>query len=215
MTQITKSVFDEIIASVGQPTCEQREIDLPKDMLVRKASSMAKRGYRFSEGSLEALRLYMSGYGLFVYGGVGTGKTMFFRLLRNYEGKGINIFSMHKILGRSEVEIRELMDSMSKDEVLLDDIGAEPTFNNFGVKFDILAYMVERRLESRMRTHFTTNLTKTEIIDRYGDRLIDRITEMCRSVEFGGKSQRSPKVNREVVAAMDRYTLSHPNSEVA
>ena len=199
MTQITKSVFDEIIASVEQPTCEQREIDLPKDMLIKKASSMAKRGYRFNEESLEALRLYMSGYGLFVRGSVGTGKSLFFKLLRNHNGDPVKVFSMHNIRGRTDVEIRELMDHLDRYEVLLDDIGAEPTFSNFGVKSDILVYMVERRMESRMRTHFTTNLTTQEIYDRYGDRLIDRITEMCRSVEFGGESRRSPKANAEAL----------------
>ena len=215
MQTTTKIAFDEILASLEQPTCEQREAEITQEMLVKKASSMAKRGYRFNAESLDALRLYMAGYGLFVYGDVGTGKTMFFRLMRNHEQKSIYIFSMHNILGRTEVEIRELMDSLAGQEVLLDDVGAEPKFNNYGVRFDILAYILERRMESRMRTHLTTNLSKGEIGDRYGKRVIDRIAEMCRSVEFSGKSQRSPKVNREVVAAMDRYMLSHPNSEVA
>ena len=217
MIPITKSIFKEIMSALEQPTCEQREADITQEMLMLKAKKMAERGYRFNESALEALRLYMSGYGLFVLGSVGTGKTMFFKVLRNHKGERIRIFSMHDIFGRNEVEVRELMDNLLDHELLLDDVGAEPQFNNYGVKFDILAYLVERRMESNMRTHFTTNMTREEFLGRYGDRIADRMAEMCRSVEFSGESLRSPKANKEAVAAMERYVAvqSTPVAEVA
>lgn len=202
---ITKSVFEEMLTALSQPTCEERESDITPEMLKAKAANMVRRGYRFNSASLEALRLYMAGYGLFIHGSVGTGKTMFFRSLRTFEGGKITIFSMHNILGRSDSDIREMMDDLVGSEVLLDDIGAEPLFNNFGVKFDMLAYLIERRMESPERTHFTTNLKKGEIKDRYGIRIIDRITEMCKSVEFSGASNRVAKTNPKAVNKMASY----------
>ena len=203
--KITKSAFEGILRSLSQPTCEEREAEIRPEMLKAKAENMVRRGYRFNSASLEALRLYMAGYGLFIHGSVGTGKTMFFRTLRTFDGGEVAVFSMHDILGRTEGDIREMMDELAFREVLLDDIGAEPTFNNYGVKFDILAYIIERRMASEERTHFTTNLKKSEIKDRYGIRIIDRITEMCKSVEFSGASNRAVKANRKAVARTTRF----------
>lgn len=205
MTKITKSAFEGILRSLAQPSCEEREAEIRPEMLKAKAENMVRRGYRFNSASLEALRLYMAGYGLFIHGSVGTGKTMFFRTLRTFDGGEVAVFSMHDILGRSESDIREMMDDLANREVLLDDIGAEPVFNNYGVKFDILAYIIERRMASEERTHFTTNLKKSEIKDRYGIRIIDRITEMCKSVEFSGGSNRAVKANRKVVDRTTRF----------
>ena len=204
-TGFDKSVIDGLLSALARPACEEREPDITPEMLERKARAMARRGYRHTERSLEALRLYLLGYGLFLQGPVGTGKTLFFRLLKGFGGEDIEIFSMHSILGRNESDIRELMDGLAFREIVLDDIGAEPTFNNYGVKFDILDYLIDRRMESAERTHFTTNLSKNEIASRYGGRVIDRLAEMCRSVKFEGRSLRAPKPNRKAFGIMREY----------
>lgn len=204
-TGFDKGVIDGLLSALAQPACDEKELEITPEMLERKARAMARRGYRHTERSLEALRLYLSGYGLFLQGPVGTGKTLFFRLLKDFGGEDIEIFSMHNILGRNESDIREMMDDLAFREIVLDDIGAEPTFNNYGVKFDILAYLIDRRMESAERTHFTTNLAKSEIASRYGGRVIDRLAEMCRSVKFEGRSLRAPKPNRKALGIVREY----------
>ena len=196
---ITKPVFDKILTSLERPAYQEREEELIPAVLHARAVAMVRRGYEMTAPALEALRLYLAGYGLFVYGPVGTGKTFFFRAIRTPWDEMVKVISMHEIIGREDREIRELMEDCQQDEVLLDDIGAEPIFNNYGVKFDILGYLIDRRMQSRMRTHFTTNLSKADILKRYGGRVIDRIAEMCRSVEFPGKSRRKPTANSAAV----------------
>lgn len=210
----TKFDCDKILAALSQPSCEEREPDITPEIVALKAEGMVRRGYRHSAQSIEALRLYLAGYGLFLHGPVGTGKTMFFRSLRNFCGDEIYIFSMHRILGMSESDIRDMMDDIADREVVLDDIGAEPTFNNYGVKFDILAYLIDRRMESPERTHFTTNLKKTEIKARYGIRIIDRITEMCKSVEFTGASNRSAKPNTKALGIIKRHIAANSQKPI-
>lgn len=202
---ITQTDFDEILSALAQPTLEEREADITPQALRTKASNMVSRGYDFSAESLEALRLYMAGYSLFIHGPVGTGKTMFFRTLRNHRGKPIYVFPVHAIFGKNESEIAVMMDGLADTEIAIDDLGSEPMYNNYGVKFDILTYIISRRLESSCRTHITTNLSKADIAKRYGARIIDRFAEMCRAVEFKGKSRRRPKPNQEVVKAIAAY----------
>ncbi len=193
---ITKSVYDavlkELASSIKQtPTPPV----ISSERLMRYAKKMAIDGeYKFSEMSLKALESYLQGYGLFIYGKVGTGKTFFFNSLNKTITKPVLTFSMYDIFGKGETGIRQFIEDRNEYEMLIDDVGAEPTFNNYGVKFDALAYIIEMRMKSKYRTHFTTNLSIQEVATRYGARVIDRITEMCKSVEFTGPSLRRAKI---------------------
>lgn len=212
---ITRTVFNEILSSLSVPDLTEYEAEVNPAALKTKANNMIARGYEFSAESLEALRLYMSGYSLFLHGGVGTGKTMFFKLLRDHKGKPIHIFPVYSIFGRSESEIAEIVSSLTNREIVIDDLGSEPLYNNYGVKFDILTYIITRRLDSPCRTHITTNLSKTDIAKRYGARIIDRLAEMCRAVELKGKSKRYPKPNRAVVRALESYNIAKSAANAA
>lgn len=199
---MSKIDYSAVLQSLSQavkdaPTIREATIEDVKP----KAGEMQKRGYVFAEHSLEALRLYLSGYGLILHGNVGTGKTLFFKLLHadvmkvgwGSIDKRLKIFSMAQTAGLGMADIAKQMDEMRGDEVMIDDIGVEPTFNNYGVKFDVLGYIVDCRMDCGKRTHFTTNLTMNEIRDRYGDRVIDRLTELCKAVQFSGQSMRFPR----------------------
>jgi len=88
--------------------------------------------------------------------------------------------------------------------VVLDDIGAEPTFNEYGNRWDVLPWLLEMRLASSGRTHFTTNLSPAELSKRYGARTVDRLHEMACDVTFKGKSNRRTKPNAGVVRAYEK-----------
>ena len=69
-----------------------------------------------------------------------------------------------------------------------------PSVKNKGVKSVITAYdcIYERyRSGLALKTHISTNLTFTELAERYGIPIADRLKEMCTIIEFKGESLRT------------------------
>lgn len=198
----------EILAKLQAPSCEERAAAVTAERLTKWAAAMAAHGYRHGEETLEALRLYLAGYGLLLFGGVGAGKTHFFRtlgaVLRAQGGYRPAIYPMMDTVGRKVDEVREYFQEMASHELVLDDVGAEPTFNEYGNRWDILPWLLEMRLAASGRTHFTTNLSKFELEKRYGARTVDRLHEMAASVTFTGRSNRRTRPNAGAVRAWER-----------
>ena len=198
----------DILAQLQAPTCEERAAAVTAERLAAWARETTARGYRHSEATLGALRLYLAGYGLLLMGGVGTGKTFFFRALGNVlaaNGKARpTIYPMMDTVGRKVEDVRAFFMDAARDEVVLDDIGAEPTFNEYGNRWDILPWLLEMRMAASGRTHFTTNLSPAELEKRYGARTVDRLHEMAASVAYTGKSNRRTRPNAGVVRAYEK-----------
>ena len=198
----------DILAQLQAPSCEERAAAVTAERLTKWARETTAHGYRHSEESLEALRLYLAGYGLLLMGGVGTGKTYFFKtigaVLRSMGRTRPAIFTMMDTVGRKVDEVREYFNDMAGQEIVLDDIGAEPTFNEYGNRWDILPWLLEMRMAASGRTHFTTNLSPAELEKRYGARTVDRLHEMAASVAYTGKSNRRTRPNAGVVRAYEK-----------
>lgn len=201
-------IMAEIAETLGRPS--PSEVAVNPAAIKARALDMAKRGYNHSEASLTALELYIRGFGLWLSGDVGTGKTMFFRLLRPLDirlrrtGRAPNIviFPMVMTLEMSVDDIKTWLGENFYNEVVLDDVGAEPVFNHFGGKFDILPYILDKRLDSPCRTHATSNLKPKAMVERYEDkRIIDRFAEMFVKVPFTGPSMRRSQPNAVIRAA--------------
>lgn len=182
-------VLAEIMNGIQFPCPQERKV--PKSELIAYSRWMGEvKGYQPSEQSLFALLDYLKGYGLFLMGDVGTGKTMFFRCLKS----DIKIFSLLRLMAKPLNDITQLLEDLQFDEVVIDDIGAEPVYNNYGSRLDLLPWVVEQRYESNMRTHFTTNLSAEELKNRYGVRVLDRLKELSQPHFFSGKSRRKAMV---------------------
>ena len=76
------------------------------------------------------------------------------------------------------------------NELVLDDLGREPQFVEFGKRFEILPWIIEKRMGVTARTHFTTNFPKKYFDERYGYGLFDRMRSMAFHVRFEGESNR-------------------------
>ncbi len=195
-----------ILSKLAEPTCAERAAEVPERRLAGWANAMAKlRGYRHSPETLDALHAYLAGYGLLLMGGVGTGKTEFFRAVsaagRTAGRAPVALWQMMDCAGRTVAAIREAFASLRDREVVLDDVGAEPKFSDYGSRWEILPWIIELRMASPERTHFTTNLTARELEARYGARTVDRMHEMAASVAFAGKSRRRTRPNAIAVRA--------------
>ena len=97
-------------------------------------------------------------------------------------------------LGCAAFEDKDVLTSRaSPDEspfLLLDDLGAEPPFNDYGRRLELLASIINLRYNSPCVTHITSNLTAAQIARRYDASTWDRIREMTRGFELKGESRR-------------------------
>lgn len=75
-----------------------------------------------------------------------------------------------------------------------DDLGAEGNARNFGNEINVMAEIILGRYSQvpHYMTHFTTNLTLEGLRECYGDRVYDRLREMCNVMMFpaSAKSRR-------------------------
>lgn len=77
--------------------------------------------------------------------------------------------------------------------VFIDDLGEEPTnVQRYGNTMTPIIDLIERRYENKAYTFISTNLNYTDIVDKYGARIADRIVEMCHAVKYNNASYRKP-----------------------
>lgn len=144
--------------------------------------------------------------GLYIYGGVGTGKTyIVWAIVNRLKEKYPNAYGFEKIIRIYNAtdlleRIRKTYDNQYDefvDEILnyegvlvIDDIGAERTTEWTTEQFYRL---INRRYEKDLPTFFTSNLPPAELEDRIGYRAVSRIIESCEVLELSGKDRRLEK----------------------
>lgn len=129
--------------------------------------------------------------GLLLFGPVGLGKTTIMEpyTKKMWNGSSIQIANLVSANGRNYIE------KYSVHDMFIDDLGREPlTVKSYGDEIHFMHDLIYIRYEAfkqGYKTHFTTNLTFTEIEKRYGVSIADRIKEMVQVIQFkGDKSYR-------------------------
>ncbi len=89
----------------------------------------------------------------------------------------INIFlKMHL----SEVDKSLILDILSTcDLLIIDDLGTEPMYKNVTVEY--LLTVISTRLDTNKPFIITTNLSTSELLDRYNERLISRLSDKTKT----------------------------------
>jgi DNA replication protein DnaC len=137
--------------------------------------------------------------GLLISGASGVGKTAFAKAV-------LGAFLAHTVrkpltLNLSDPETLALIDYEREPDIveefcsrslILDDLGAERAQSNFGQPREIAAEFIMRYHEkcSGHRLFVTTNLTGEELLARYQQRVLTRLTDMMHFVKFTGTSKR-------------------------
>ena len=73
---------------------------------------------------------------------------------------------------------------------IIDELGVEMQVNDYGEKcegFNLVIYAAERYNRPMF---ITTNLPEEQILARYGERTLDRLGHLCKTVKFTGESLR-------------------------
>lgn len=73
---------------------------------------------------------------------------------------------------------------------IIDELGVEPLVNDYGEKWEGFNRIINAAERYLRPLFLSTNLTKEQLLRRYGERTFDRLTRLCRVVEFRGESLR-------------------------
>lgn len=134
--------------------------------------------------------------GLFLFGGVGTGKTHAMRILSGQFQ--IEMVTAHELasqyaIGGDKGFIDYVADLQYK-ELIIDDVGAERElkhFGNAGIIGDYLTKRYELWVYEGKLTHITSNLSEEEFVQRYGIRNWSRLQEMSGLIPCIGEDRRT------------------------
>jgi len=148
--------------------------------------------------------------GIFIYGGIGTGKSLLFEILEEVYKLQKN--PLYRIRTIHTIELAEkVISELSRPNQLapndksiflknksgtihFEDLGAERKINHFGNSIEVMSDLIQLRYliskNSYCKTFITSNLSPNDVHKRYGDRVYDRMFEMFNFIEMTGKSRR-------------------------
>ena len=74
--------------------------------------------------------------------------------------------------------------------LVIDDLGTEIIMGHYGVKLDVIQWLILECYGKGTKMYFTTNLTLEALTERYGSRVADRIKEDTYIIVLEGESRR-------------------------
>lgn len=160
--------------------------------------------------------VYEKGYGIYLYGNSGVGKTMLTSCMANelmekeYTVLFTNFFEILKAIRNtfnnrtSETDDSIINNIADVDFLFIDDLGTESMSKNSGDNFtqDKIFEIINKRYNKKKPTIFSSNYTIRELVEsrNFMDKTVDRINEMSSAViEIKGESYRTKKVKSEVI----------------
>lgn len=158
-------------------------------------SNITKAAYWLTAGSKD---------GLLLYGTVGSGKSTMGRsicqLVRTYHSSALKSEQrlVAMITAEELAELRKDEDKIGSFEhfktspmLFIDDLGIESAnVKSWGNEYTPLIEVLYHRYDRRLFTIITSNLDDQAIKDRYGDRILDRFTEMFDKIAYTQNSYR-------------------------
>jgi len=138
------------------------------------------------------------GKGLLLLGDCGRGKStillsvmpvMFFRkfdkIIHPESAKELNMPDPKQ--GKVTVGWQEILKRWCID---IDELGTEDAETNYGEKYEPFNKIIDEAEKLVKLMLISTNLTKGQLLQRYGERCLDRLIRLCRVIEFNGESFR-------------------------
>ena len=142
-----------------------------------------------------------SGRGLWIFGGVGTGKTTLAMIVSRQAleaGRSVAIYSLPRLLAElrrtfdddAQHSYTELLDRLAGVDLLhIDDVGAE---QSSPWVLEQLYALINARYEEERSVILTTNIEQREdLVDQIGERTVSRLQEMCDLIPLFGDDARA------------------------
>lgn len=119
-----------------------------------------------------------------------TCKTITEKYVQKYVRDDMSVIEYYSTLQKAEFGHIYDQDHLG---ICFGDLGAESDGNSYGNKRNVIEEIIFNRYEYKFPfkyTHFTSNLDPNMIKEKYGDRMRDRMREMCNVLVLTGQSFR-------------------------
>lgn len=196
----------DINGALDAMTTEKRTPLTPEEIR-RVQDWMILKGYRETDPATHAKLAAFLGYrkrrqtrrALCLLGNVGSGKTMWLRMFggcRMYTAAELVSIYQHNRERYNDILTPPTYATLPAGywDLIIDDIGDEPTLNDYGTKLEVIADAIATRYTVFQRhggyTYLSSNLELSAIKSRYGMRAESRIHEMCTVVAVNAPDQR-------------------------
>jgi DNA replication protein DnaC len=137
-----------------------------------------------------------AGRGLWLTGGFGTGKTALAMIVSKAaidSGRSVAIYSCPRLLGviRESIDnggVLDFLDRLTDADLLhIDDLGAE---HRTEWVLEQLYTIINARYQDERSTLITSNLSRDELADQLGERIVSRLEGSCELLPFYGTDAR-------------------------
>lgn len=163
-------------------------------------------------------------FGVTLLGNPGSGKTFLFEIMQRITHPQdphffIRANTLDVVLQFNQKEIgHTVFDKWQTKNVLFDDLGTEHDGKHYGEKVNVFEKFIQFRYElfreKGLKTHFTTNLTNAELLEKYGLRCHTRLMEMNTPILLGAQEKYTnrrqyknlislPAVHHEIIKTLD------------
>lgn len=153
--------------------------------------------YKYIENVLEHIEGVSESYptekALLLFGSVGSGKSDLMRLMLKHNAilKKDKLYFAHakNYVFDYEVVGADILQAYENDNIIIDEIGLDnETAIHYGNKTNVIQDLILLRYEiwkdKSKKTYFTTNLTPSELKEKYGERVFSRLIEMCTFIKI-------------------------------
>jgi len=133
--------------------------------------------------------------GLLLTGPVGCGKTSLIKLLHflvPHQRKYVVMPCRNIVFAFNHLGYKTIEDYGESSFFCFDDMGVEPMGRHYGKDCNVIGEILLSRydlfLETKLKTHATTNLNAEELEERYGNRVRSRMRELFNLIAFDEKA---------------------------
>lgn len=141
---------------------------------------------------------YSTRKGLLIVGKCGTGKTLMLkiykRIIQNIRSQVFKIVTANEVVREYDETGSQALKMHLSHRIMFDDFGSENIGKHYGKTEEVFKTIIEERynlfINKRVPTYLTSNLSLSQIKNRYGDRVSSRINEMFNVIVMTGDDRR-------------------------